>query len=121
MVTFAVVMCVVMMLTMFAFAANTTEPDAAQKIANGISDGMKQLLSLIRGIVIPIAAIVLGTQGIMMLVGGQRAAENAKKTMLICIVAIAVVYFAPLAVETVSSWFSGLGSGNAFNVTLTTD
>lgn len=87
-----------------AFAAEAGT--AAGAIETGIKNGTMQIYKIIQAIIIPIAAVIFAVNGIKML-GGEREMESAKKTMIICVVAIAVVLLAPVIVNQVGSWFSG--------------
>lgn len=104
----AVVLCLIcalafgMMVTAYAATAGTTG------IEKGIKNGMQDAFKLLRALVTPIAAVVFAIYGLSMLFGGQKGMESGKKGMLICALAIAAVWLAPLAVEAITGWFKAL-------------
>jgi len=110
-VRIAVVLCLVCAL---AFGMMVTAY-ATPAIQAGITNGMKEAFDLLKAIVTPIAAVVFAIYGLGMLFGGQRGMESGKKGMLICALAIAAVWLAPLAVEAVKGWFDGVGESGVFS------
>lgn len=108
------VLCLVSALAFSMMLCAFATPGAASGIEQGIKGGMKQAFDLIKAIVTPIAAVVFAIYGLSMLFGGQKGMESGKKGMLICALAIAVVWLAPLAVEAVQGWFNSVGTGSVF-------
>lgn len=97
-----VVAMMIFSLAITAFAA----PDTTSAIENGIKDGMKQIYNIITSIVIPVAVVVVAFCAFKIFTGGEKGMEQAKKTLLITVVAIAIVYLAPFLVQQVSGWFN---------------
>ena len=96
-----------MMMTLVAFAGNTNNASgAANSIQQGVSNGADSLYSVMKAIILPIAALALAWCGFKAIFGGQKGMEEAKKYALIIVVVIAVVYLAPLIVSQVGGWFS---------------
>lgn len=110
----AVVMCLLVVMICGMMVTACATPAAASGIESGIKNGMKEAFTLIRNIVTPIAAVAFAIYGLSMLFGGQKGMESGKKGMLICALAIAAVWLAPLAVEAIQSWFKSVGTGSVF-------
>lgn len=108
-----VVLCLLCALAFGMMVCSFAAP-ATGGIESGIKGGMKQAFDLLKAIVTPIAAVVFAIYGLSMLFGGQKGMESGKKGMLICALAIAAVWLAPLAVEAVASWFNSVGTGTVF-------
>ena len=88
----------------FAFACNMFAAGTLEsKIGKGLGDTYKLLIS----ISIPIAIIAAVACGLLILFGGQKGIENAKKFGLGILVALAIVLLAPVVITTVSKWFAG--------------
>lgn len=79
-----------------------------------IKSGLGQIYNMITSIVLPIAAVALAVCGVKMLWGNQRSAEEAKGAAIKIVIALAIVYLAPVLIETVGSWFSSSGTGSVF-------
>lgn len=80
-------------------------------IEKGIKTGTLQLYNLITAVTVPVAALVFVWSAFKVFTGGEKGMEQAKKTMLITVVVIALVYIGPLVVEQVAGWFKGTGNG----------
>lgn len=112
------VICVVgftamlMMLISVSFAAGS-----ADAIQNGIKDGASQIYNILTAIIIPLGAVFIAWNGAKIIFGGERAMEAAKKNMLNVVIAVAIVYLAPLIILQVGGWFSSIGNGGVFDHT----
>lgn len=70
-----------------------------------IKAGLSEVYTLLTAIVLPIAVIVIAICAIKIIWGNQRSAEEGKSAIIRIVVALALVYLAPLLVSTISSWF----------------
>lgn len=77
------------------------------EIPEKINGGLKHVYEIIQQICLPVAAVALAACGITMIWGNEKSSETAKKTCIRIIIAIAIIYFAPFLIETVSKWFEG--------------
>lgn len=100
--TVLAVVIMVMAMGLTAFADGET-----QSIIDGVKNGMFELYRLLQGVTLPIATIFLVAQALRMVFGGQRSMDQAKTSIIILIVAIVVIWFAPTLVNMISSWFTG--------------
>lgn len=107
-------LCLLALVPMSALAAGATTT-----ITQGVSDGMKEVYNLIGSVTLPVASVVFAFNAIRMMMGGQRSMENAKNGMLVCCIVIAIVWFAPVIINTVGGWFKGgsVWSFDTFTVT----
>lgn len=108
----ALTLMTALMVTMMVVPAFAT--GAEQQIVDGVSDGMYKLYSLFQALLAPIAVVLVVWNVFKALFFGERGMEGAKKSIIIILGIVAVVYLAPLIVSTVSGWFSG-ASGNTTN------
>lgn len=109
-----------MMMTLVAFAGNMNNASgAANSIQQGVSNGADSLYSVMKAIILPIAALALAWCGFKAIFGGQKGMEEAKKYALIIVVVIAVVFLAPVVVQEVGGWFAS-SSSSLKNLTPTT-
>lgn len=100
---------VLFLLTMPAFASNTTTT-----IETEIKNGTQSIYDLFKAILAPIAVIMVVWNVYKALFLGDRGMESAKKGVLIVLCVVAVVYLAPVIVTTVSGWFSSIGDQGVF-------
>jgi len=103
-----------------AFAASPSPAPAGggsaiTSIQTGVKSGMKEVYNVITAITIPIAAVAFAVQAFIMLFGGQKGMESAKKNMLIIVVVIAIVWLSPAIIEQVNSWFNTNSTGSVFS------
>ncbi|MDD6482977.1 MAG: hypothetical protein PUF72_00145 [Clostridiales bacterium] len=99
-----------MVLGCVAFAAGTGDD-----IGHAIAQGMGSVFGVLKIVVVPVAAISLCFCVFQIFVGGERGMETAKKTGLYTAIAVAVVFLAPLIVNTVKGWFENTSDGGIFN------
>lgn len=99
-----------MMTTMATVFADGTITD----ITSGVQSGMSQIYTLIKGILLPIAAVALALCLLGMLFGGQKGMEKGKQYGIIVVLVIAGIYLAPIIVNTISGWFNGAGDAGVF-------
>lgn len=95
----------------FAFATG----DTAGAIQDGVKTGMGEIYGIVTAIVVPIAVVALAVCAIKILWGNQRSAEEAKSTAIKIVIAIAIVYLAPLIISQVAGWFANTGDAGVFN------
>lgn len=100
---------VLFLLTMPAFASNTTTT-----IETEIKNGTQSIYDLFKAILAPIAVIMVVWNVYKAIFLGDRGMESAKKGVLIVLCVVAVVYLAPVIVTTVSGWFSSIGDQGVF-------
>lgn len=102
------VMITAMLCSVFAFATTTTltgETEAAGGIEAGVKQGLSAVYTTITSIVLPIAAVCLAFAGFKIFAGGEKGMESAKKIILYTLIAVAIVYLAPVIVLNVGNWF----------------
>lgn len=82
--------------------------DTGDQIVSSINSGLGNIYRTITAIALPIAAVVLVVSAVRMLINSDstRGAEMMKHTVVVLIVALAIVYMAPLLIKTISGWFS---------------
>lgn len=113
MATMMIIAIVTAMFCSFALAADPTAPTDA--IEDGVKTGLSQLYSIMTKLVVPVAVVVLAWCAFKVFAGGQKGMEEAKKTALITIIVIAIVYLAPLIVQQVASWFESSMDTSVFD------
>ena len=79
---------------------------ASSAITNGVKSGISQVYSIISAIVLPIAVLALAICAAKLIVGTPKAADEAKSFAIKIVIALALVYLAPLIIGEVSSWFN---------------
>lgn len=90
--------------------------DVGSAISSGVKQGTEQIYRIITSIVLPIAVVALAICAIQIIWGSDRAGDKAKGAAIRIVIAIAIVYAAPLIVSEVGGWFSGLaGSSSVFS------
>ena len=99
-------MSILMMMSAVCFAADTAT------IEGKIGAGMKEVYTVICGIVVPIAVIALGFAGFQFFFGGEKGVEKAKKTLVYTVIGVGLILLAPLIVSQVSKWFTGGNNNN---------
>lgn len=110
----SMVMCCVMMLSVFmflnvntAFCSGTgAATSAGENIQNAVNDGANEVITVMRAIVTPICIILIAFAGFQFLIGGQQGTEKAKKTLMAAGLGIAVVLLAPLFGQALATWFA---------------
>lgn len=95
---------------LFAFA-NVALASGTDAIQTGINDGAEQVYNIITAIVGPIAAVALAVCAAKILWGSQKAAEEAKGFAVRMIIALLLVFGAPMIVNQVKGWFANMGGG----------
>ena len=112
-------------LAISAFAAPDAQKPAQEgtesnikNIQSGIAKGMENIYSIILTITIPVAVAVVGFCAFKIFTGGEKGMQEAKKTFLIAVVALAIIYLAPWLVQQVAGWFDPHDStyGGVFDV-----
>lgn len=79
--------------------------DDVSTITDAVANGMKSVYNLIAAIALPIATVVFAVNAVKMLFGGMRGMEQAKQGLLTCVIVIALIWLAPLIINTVGGWF----------------
>lgn len=98
------------MLTVNAFASSDA---ITGTISSAIGSGMKSIYGLITSIILPIAAVIFAFAGLKMLIGGQRDIEAGQGKLLMILVVLIIVFFAPLIIEAMGSWFKGASDSSS--------
>lgn len=119
----SMVMCCVMMLSVFMFlnvdvafcASGEANSEAASAIQEAINDGAEQVITVMRAIVTPICIILIAFAGFQFLIGGQQGTEKARKTLMAAALGIAVVLLAPLFGQALATWFADAMQGDLSN------
>lgn len=75
-------------------------------IEEGIKTGAQSIWTILRAVVLPLAAVALAICAVKILWGGQRAAEEAKGTAIKIVIAVALVLLAPALVNVIGGWFA---------------
>lgn len=84
-------------------------------IEDGVKAGLASVYGIIKAITIPVAAVSLAFCAFQIFTGGERGMEVAKKTALYTVIAVGIVYLAPVVVEQVGSWFANRSSTRVFD------
>ena len=93
-----------------------TNGGLSSQLTSPIKQGLSEVYSLMTAIVLPIAVIVLAICAIKIIWGNTKSAEEGKATIVRVIIALALIYLAPLLISTVSGWFSSYSTqGGIFN------
>lgn len=108
------ILFILYMVALFAFA-NVALAEENNKIAAGINDGAEQVYGIVTAIVGPIAAVALAICAAKILWGSQKAAEEAKGFAIRLIIALLLVFGAPMIVKTVAEWFNKGQLGTKFS------
>lgn len=95
-----------------AFATGTG--DTGTTITNEVKKGAKEIYDIFKGILAPIAVVMIVWSVIKALFFGDKGMETAKRSMLIILGCVILVYLAPLMVTTVAEWFSDIGTRGVF-------
>ena len=105
-------------LAISAFAEGEGTESNIKNIQTGVAEGMKNVYSIILTITIPVAIAVVGFCAFKIFTGGEKGMQEAKKTFLIAVVALAIIYLAPWLVQQVAGWFDPKDPnfGGAFDV-----
>jgi len=114
-VRIAVVLCIIC-----ALAFSMVVPASAatiDSIEDGIKNCMQEALKQLRVIVTVIAIVGLLSNFVIMLFGGQKGMETGKKVRLMCVLAIAAVWLAPLFFEAIASLLERAGDSSVFSTT----
>lgn len=82
-------------------------------ISDNIFSGLSEVYSILWKIALPIAGVCLAFCAFKIWAGGERGMETAKRTALYTLIAMAIVFLAPVIVKTVAGWFNS--SGNQFS------
>lgn len=75
--------------------------DKVDIITNSVEDVATETYKGARAIISPLCIVALAFAGFQFIVGGQRGADMARKTVIACLFAIAFVGFAPMLIQTV--------------------
>lgn len=103
-VCFLILICVVFSTT--TTVAYADGDDLSQTITTPLKSGLGQVYKLLTAIILPIAVIVIAICAIQMIWGSTRSGEVARSTLIRVVIALAIIYLAPLLVRTISGWFS---------------
>lgn len=103
-----------LMMVSMAFAANTTGTtgQTASTIETGVTTGLAQIYNLMTAILAPAAVVVFAWSAFKALFLGEKGLESAKKSILMTICLVGVVWLAPAIIVEVSGWFSGIGQNS---------
>ena len=75
------------------------------EIITPIKTGLGDVYNVMLAIVLPIGAVAVGVCGIKIIWGNQKSAEEGKSAIIRILVALAVVFLAPLLISSVSGMF----------------
>lgn len=107
-----IMLLIVAMMTVSAFAAG----DADDAITKGVKTGLGKVWNIIKAIVIPIGTIIFAINALKLMgFWGEQDANKAKKQMIVCAIAVALVILAPLIINTVSGWFDNTTVPDVFS------
>ena len=79
-------------------------------ISDNIFSGLSEVYNILWKIALPIAGVCLAFCAFKIWAGGERGMETAKRTALYTLIALAIVFLAPIIVKPVGGWFSSGGS-----------
>lgn len=86
---------------------------ATNNISDNIFNGLAEVYDILWKIALPIAGVCLAFCAFKIWGGGERGLETAKRTALYTLIAMAIVFLAPVIVKTVAGWFNS--GGNQFS------
>ena len=89
---------------------------ATDSIGAAVGSGMQSVYNVLKAVAIPVAVIAFAVCAYYIFVSGEKGMEKAKKIAIYTIIGIAIVFLAPLIIENVTGWFSGLGTNSESNV-----
>lgn len=118
----ALMLMTVLIVAMMVIPSYATSGGTEQQIVKGVSDGMYKLYALFQALLAPIAVVLVVWNVFKALFFGERGMEGAKKSIIIILGIVAIVYLAPLIVTTVGGWFknaSGTTTNDVFRPTWT--
>ncbi len=93
-----------------AFAEEATSAGAGlEAIEEPITNGLSKVFETARVIATAIAIVVAAFTGIKMLLGDARAMETGKSTIFRIVAALAIIWLAPLLVQTIMGLFKDKG------------
>lgn len=72
-----------------------------------ITNGLGQIYSILSAVILPIGAIALAVCALKMVYGDEKSTENAKGALVRIIIAVILIYLAPLIINTVVGLFRG--------------
>ncbi len=80
---------------------------STDSVTTGIFSGLQNVYSIINTIALPIAGLMLAFCAFKIWMGGERGMETAKRVGVYTLIALALVYLAPVIVKAVGGWFGG--------------
>lgn len=72
-----------------------------------INNGLGQIYSILTAVILPVSVIALAVCALKMVYGDEKSAENAKSALIRIIIAVILIYLAPLIINTVVGLFRG--------------
>lgn len=106
-----VVLCMSMLMVVPMFANDGGGSD----LQSGITEGMKQVWILLRGISYGVAVVFVAVAAFKLIMGGQKGMEVAKADLIRAIIFAAIIVLAPVILTTIYNWFIGSGSEGDFD------
>lgn len=103
-----VVALMLVCLTMVAFA----DDPGVSTIGEAVGKGAHSVYITVCTVASALAALALAIRGALLIAGGQKAMEVFKQEAGHLVIALIVIWCAPLIVSTLKDWFGSLG-GNA--------
>lgn len=89
--------------------------DETEEIISSVKGGLGKVYAILTAIVLPLAVIVIVIAGLKMIGGGDRETYDGKAKIIRVLIALALIYLAPLIISTFAKMFSGYSAkGNIF-------
>lgn len=102
-------------LMLFAMATCAFAAESTTSISSLINSGLGDAYDLFKTIATSVGAIAIVVGGFMFFLGGEKGMQTGKKMILYAFVGIAIVWLAPMLVNTVKGWFDNAGDAGIFS------
>lgn len=85
-------------------------------LTDGLTGGLGQIYNVLLAVALPIGVVALGVCGVKILWGSQRSAEEGKSAIVRIVIALTIVFLAPIIISTIKSWIKPSDSSAASEI-----
>lgn len=75
-------------------------------LTNGLTNGLGQIYKVLLAVALPVAGVALAACGVKIIWGNQKSTEDAKNTLVRILIALAIVFMAPIIIVSIKSWIN---------------
>ena len=88
--------------------------DGISDIGSQVNTGLQSVYGVVKAIALPVGIVAIAICGVKILWGNSKSAEEAKSALIRIVIAMAIIFLAPILVKEVAGWFADKATDSSY-------